>query len=352
MEVIMSIVDRGPRALLLLSLLLGGCAQNQIFGAGGGPPDAGAMGTCKIPTDTPVFSPGAYQGGCSTSVKPDALHACPAPYASDGTVCYCADATLCGLACKTSQDCVEPYLGCDVPSGTCRPVLGCFSNAACPAGTACLHGQAQEANVCLPLGAVPDGAACGWNGDCASGVCVADDPPVCVPRCERTSDCPSGLVCAAVDTQYAGPPWQWESTASTIAAASWASVGEPTRALGCVAQAPCAGCGGDSFCDGTTCAVSCARSADCPSGGCLASGNGGRCTAAAAGCAPTEAFVNAPAGMGGPPGYCIDYVSCYADEACAPPYVCVPGLDPLAAENAGTTDPKHGAPGLCARAAP
>jgi hypothetical protein len=62
--------------------------------------------------------------------------------------------------------------------------------------------------------------------------------------------------------------------------------------------------------------------------------------------------VNAPAGMGGPSGYCIDYVSCYADQACAPPYACVPGLDPLTAENDFTTDPKYGSPGLCARAAP
>jgi hypothetical protein len=339
-------------ALALLSLLLAGCVQNQIFGAGG----SGTMGTCKVATDSPSFSPISYDATCYSPAKADALHACPKNYYFDGVGCRCGDDSICGLSCKTSADCGEPYLACDVPAATCRPVFGCFSNAACPAGTACLHGQAEDTDVCLPLGAAAVGASCGWNGDCASGVCVSDNfgPAICVPACRKMSDCPSGLVCAAVETQYAGPPWQFAANGG----ASWDDPCEPTTALGCVAEASCTGCSGDQFCDGTACAVSCTRSADCTSGGCLASASGGRCDASATGCAPMEAFVSAPAGMGGPcssagmggpSGFCIDYASCYADDACAPGYQCVPNINPNAAP-AGAGD--GGIPGLCARARP
>jgi hypothetical protein len=330
-------------APLLFLLLLAGCVENQSFGAGGG---GSAMGTCKVTTDTPSFSPISYDATCYSPAKADALHACPENYYFDGKGCRCGDDSICGLSCKTSADCVEPYLACDVPAATCRPVSGCFTNAACPTGTACLHDQAELTDVCLPLGAAAVGASCGWNGDCASGVCVSDNfgPAICVPGCQRMSDCPSGLVCAAVETQYAGPPWQFGS-----GGASWIDACEPTQALGCVAEASCTSCGSDQVCDGMACATACARSADCTSGGCLASVSGGRCGAAAAGCAPMEAFVSAPAGMGGPSGYCIDYASCYADDACSPGYQCVPGLNPSAGP-AGAGD--GGVPGLCARARP
>jgi hypothetical protein len=62
--------------------------------------------------------------------------------------------------------------------------------------------------------------------------------------------------------------------------------------------------------------------------------------------------VYAPSSVSGPAAYCINYVSCYGDGACAPPYACVRLLDQFATESAYTTDWDNGAPGLCARAAP
>ncbi len=159
----------------------------------------------------------------------------------DGEVCApeglsgagtCAAAAPLGEECATVADCgpraaacvaVDPLAGgrCASP---CRPEAG-----GCGPGEACVAVEPGAAlGVCLPVGALEDGAPCAAGRECASGrcdghcrrACAADadcadgtfcvdaarDPAAadrrCAPACADAADCPPGVPCRR---RVAGP---------------------------------------------------------------------------------------------------------------------------------------------------
>jgi hypothetical protein len=87
--------------------------------------------------------------------------------------------------------------GCVVTAGIDPiPVNECFDDgAACGANADCCSGVCDGTNTCAPAPAcMPDDGVCGGDADCCSGVCDGGTcaPPVCAPdgdACVADVDC-------------------------------------------------------------------------------------------------------------------------------------------------------------------
>lgn len=148
-------------------------------------PDAGAPFPCELTTD------------CGAGFMCEGSFCVPI----SGTPCVasddCPSDLLCvagtcggcqGCACSGYADCLEPL---ECFAGTCAyaPVAGgaCADSTDCPSGLVC---AADGSAICTPPGSL--GTPCGDDGDCASTVCrtaVGDPAPACAA---------SGLVCSSL----------------------------------------------------------------------------------------------------------------------------------------------------------
>ncbi len=153
-----------------------------------------------------VMTP-AWGGGDARAPLPDDVEGLLALYAAPaGDTSTCEGPFRKGERCGGDCECTDGLLCVPGLDDVAVCATTCTGNAAdCGDGFACVLG-AKEADlapgVCvkIPVGSLkPIAAACGSNGECEDGLCLAVSSigrSVCKRSCDATPDCGDGLVCA------------------------------------------------------------------------------------------------------------------------------------------------------------
>lgn len=155
-----------------------------------------------------------------------------------------------GSACSSGGDCQSDI--CDLERG-CRG--SCCTDADCTTTCRFLAAGSRYRTYCDSLGllASPDGAFCGSEFDCASGICLPDAASpfggVCTSLCCRSAQCGAGRVCGLV----AGPG------GGIARACVPANAGTLSDGEACTADAECL----SDQCVGGACRSVCCRAEDC-----------------------------------------------------------------------------------------
>lgn len=100
---------------------------------------------------------------------------------------------------SSSDVCRQGVTGCEgsyyscTSSPTCFAQLdGCLASGDCADGGGDGSGDGDGDGSGSSGGCVDSGGGCGYNGECCSGVCIADGGGICADTCSSDSDCYSG----------------------------------------------------------------------------------------------------------------------------------------------------------------
>lgn len=165
-----------------------------------------------------------------------------------------------GASCATGGQCRSGYC----PNQSC--VALCTNSAQC-GGAACGWREIAASNylaACTgPVGASPQGASCGSDGNCASGVCVGGR---CGDLCSTTSQCPSGSICTLANYSVCsfeiGPLCVGSYIPNLVRACLTGSHGNGGIGTPCSSYLPCRS--GLCYTPASQCTDTCGTDQDCP----------------------------------------------------------------------------------------
>jgi len=162
-------------------------------------------GLCMKGGSTPLGGDCQYHGDCQSgmcigisdtqavcTVACDEPKDCPSGFGCVMDVCLETGGKKYGAACDFDMECDTGL--CLSPGAGYKDKIcsqSCKSASNCPGGDPCTYG------FCMPPGDLAFGKPCKLHTDCASGLCEGGSQKYCSKFCDDNDDCPSGAQCGS-----------------------------------------------------------------------------------------------------------------------------------------------------------